>query len=79
MWQTKYTSAVPINLGVGVNFWLCSESYFLSGRPYSVSLFMLGCRRPLFSTIIWSTTNLKTGKRISQANAAFYSVLDKLK
>ena len=44
-----------------------------------LSLFMLGCRGPLFSTIIWSTTNLKTGKRISRANAAFYSVLHKLK
>ena len=33
MWQTKYALAVPKNLGVGVNFWLCSEGYFLSGRP----------------------------------------------
>ena len=28
MWQTKYASAVPKNLGVGVNFWPCSEGYF---------------------------------------------------
>jgi hypothetical protein len=28
MWQTKYALAVPKNLGVGVNFWLCSEGYF---------------------------------------------------
>ena len=27
MWQTKYASAVPKNLGVGVNFQLCSEGY----------------------------------------------------
>ena len=33
MWQTKYAWPVPNNLGVGVNFRLCSESYFLSGRP----------------------------------------------
>ena len=33
MWQTKYTSAVPKNLEVGVNFWLCSEGDFLTGRP----------------------------------------------
>ena len=25
MWQTKYASAVPKNLGVGVNFRPCSE------------------------------------------------------
>ena len=36
MWQTKYASAVPKNLGVGVNFRQCSEGYFLSGRPQSV-------------------------------------------
>ena len=33
MWQTKYASAEPKNLGVGVNFRPCSEGYFLSGRP----------------------------------------------
>ena len=33
MWQTKYAAAIPINLGVGVNFWPSSEGYFLSGRP----------------------------------------------
>ena len=26
MWQTKYASAVPKNLGVGVNFRPCSDS-----------------------------------------------------
>ena len=36
MWQTKYASAVPKNLGVEVNFRPCSEGHFLSGRPYSV-------------------------------------------
>ena len=36
MWQTKYASAVPKNLVVGVNFRPCSEDYFLSGRPKSV-------------------------------------------
>ena len=40
MWHTKYASAVPKNLGVGVNFRPCSvdNSYFLSGRPQSVLL-----------------------------------------
>ena len=38
MWQTKYAAAIPKNLGVGVNFRLCSEGYFLSGRPQSVDL-----------------------------------------
>ena len=33
IWKTKYASAVLRNLGVGVNFRPCSESYFLSGRP----------------------------------------------
>ena len=37
MWQTKYASAVPKSLGVGLNFWPCSEGYFLPGRLQSVS------------------------------------------
>ena len=32
MWQTKYASAVPINLGLGFDFWPCSEGDFLTGR-----------------------------------------------
>ena len=36
MWQTKYASAVPKHLGVGVNFRPCSEGYFFSGSPQSV-------------------------------------------
>ena len=27
MWQAKYASTVPKNLGSGVNFWPCSEGY----------------------------------------------------
>jgi hypothetical protein len=39
MYQTKYASAVPKNLGVGVNFRPCSEGHFLYGRPcYYVSM-----------------------------------------
>ena len=30
MWQTKYASAVPKNLGLGLNFRPCSEDFFLS-------------------------------------------------
>ena len=37
MWQTKYASTVPKNLGVGVNFRPCSEGYFLSGRDNNTS------------------------------------------
>ena len=33
MWQTKYASAVPKNLGVGVDFGPYSEDDFLTGRP----------------------------------------------
>ena len=33
MWKTKYASALPKNLGLGLNFRPCSEGYFLSGRP----------------------------------------------
>ena len=33
MWQTKYASAVPKNLAVGVDFRPGSESDFLTGRP----------------------------------------------
>ena len=29
----KYASAVPKHLGVGVDFQLCSEGDFLTGRP----------------------------------------------
>ena len=36
MWQTKYSSVVPKNLGLGFNFQPCSEGYFFSGRPQSV-------------------------------------------
>ena len=36
MWHTKYTSAVPKNLGVGVDFRPCSESDFLTGHSWSV-------------------------------------------
>ena len=31
--QNWYASAVPKNLGVGVDFWPFSEGDFLSGRP----------------------------------------------
>ena len=37
MWLTKYALAVPKNLGVGVDFRLCSEGNFLNGRPQSVN------------------------------------------
>jgi hypothetical protein len=36
MWQTKYASAVPINLGLGFDFPPCSEGNFLSRRSKSV-------------------------------------------
>jgi hypothetical protein len=36
MWQTKYASAVPIDLGLGFDFRPCSEGFFLTGRLFSV-------------------------------------------
>ena len=36
MWQTKYASAVTINLELGFDFRLSSEGDFLTGRPKSV-------------------------------------------
>ena len=36
MWQTKYAAATPKNLGLGLNFWPCSEGCSPSGRPQSV-------------------------------------------
>ena len=36
MWQTKYASATPKHLGLGVNSRPCSEDYFLSERPQYV-------------------------------------------
>jgi hypothetical protein len=36
MWQTKYASAAPKNLGWGLNFRPCSEGDFLTGSPQSV-------------------------------------------
>ena len=36
MWQTKYATAVPKNLGLGLNFRPYSESYFFSGCPQSM-------------------------------------------
>ena len=38
MWQTKYASAVPKNLGLGFDFWPCSEGDFLTGLPQSVDM-----------------------------------------
>ena len=32
MWQTKSASAIPKNLGLGVDFWPCSEGDFLTGH-----------------------------------------------
>ena len=42
MWQTKYASAVPKNLGL--NFWPCSEGFFFSLRPWSVFLTIFSTR-----------------------------------
>ena len=45
MWQTKYASAVPINLGLGLDFQPCSEGDFLTGRPQSVIVNMYQAQR----------------------------------
>ena len=48
MWQTKYASAVPKNLGV--DFRPCSEGDFLTGRSYSVLSFNNIAYSIIFST-----------------------------
>ena len=45
MWQTKYASAAPINLGLGFDFQPCSEGDFLIGPPKSVLYAMLNSER----------------------------------
>ena len=47
MWQTKYASAVPKCLGLGLNFRLCSEDYFWGPvvRAYKLLLFKRCCCR----------------------------------
>ena len=41
MWQTKYSLAIPKNLGVGVDFWQCSECDFRSPftGPFETQIF----------------------------------------
>ena len=41
MWQTKYASAAPKNLGLGLNFWLCSEGWasVVRGLLYQFTLY----------------------------------------
>ena len=43
MWQTKYASAVPKNLGVGVDFRPCSEDHFLTGTPVRALEQLISC------------------------------------
>ena len=45
MWQTKYASAISINLGLGFDFQPCSEGDFLIGPPKSVLYAMLNSER----------------------------------
>ena len=33
MWQKKYALVVPKDLGVGLDFWPCSEDDFPTGCP----------------------------------------------
>ena len=58
MWQTKYVSAVPKNLGFGLNFRPCSEDFFLSGRPQSV------CNAISAATVYLQSHNLQHDKTI---------------
>ena len=48
MWQTKYAAAVPKTLGLGLNFWLCSEGYFFSRRQWSLELWFFLFLQPKF-------------------------------
>ena len=54
MWQTKYASAVFKNFGVGVNFRLFSEDYFLSGHSWSVVFSIV---KNAFKVSFWSRTS----------------------
>ena len=38
MWQTEYALAELKNVGVPVDFWLCSEGDFLTKRKYSLAM-----------------------------------------
>ena len=57
MWQTKYASAVPKNLGLELNFRPCSEGYFLYGRPKSVAAVMSDAKNV---TPVCFTTNVSS-------------------
>ena len=53
MWQTKYASAVPKNLGLGLIFGrVSSEGYFLSGRPQSVLTTDFSEKNPRSATVL---------------------------
>ena len=58
MWQTKYASAVPKNLGVGVDFRPCSEGDF----PHRASV-VRG-----YTYLAYYTYAICKGQLISKAN-----------
>ena len=49
----KYALGVLKKLGVGVNFQSFSAGYFLSGRPYSVSLIIQEQLTTCLETLFW--------------------------
>ena len=58
MWQTKYASAVPKNLGVRVNFWPCIKKYFLSGPCMYSLIDSTMCKDKIPQSIALSKTGL---------------------
>ena len=68
MWQTKYASAVPKNLGLGLNFRPCSEGHFLSGCPLSVvktidiRVYPFFMHNILFTTDVLSSSSLSASQ-----------------
>ena len=54
----KYASAVPKNLGLGVDFRLCRDVDFLTGRPKSVAVHI--CTNALCNDYLREVTGLQS-------------------
>ena len=72
MWQTKYASAVPKNLRVGVNFWLCSAGRRFPHRASVVralndSNFSDFGPAKLFLTLVLTKTIFEEGTLLTEA------------
>ena len=66
MWQTKYALVVPKNLGVGVDFWPCSEGEFFTGLSQSM----------LFSMVYSGGTHIRKFRVVGNDLVLFAIMLD---